>query len=77
MSYYKQQGVPADMLVVGFPAYGHSYTLASADSNGIGDPVTGAGNAGPYTQAPGTLGYNEARINVLLFLFFFLKKGVL
>jgi chitinase len=52
-------GASPQKLVMGVGFYGRSYTLASAANNGVGAPTIGAGAAGPYTQEPGFLGYNE------------------
>ncbi|XP_076749063.1 chitinase-3-like protein 1 [Xylocopa sonorina] len=57
--YWLSQGAPADKLIVGIPAYGRSFTLADAANNTVGASTIGAGNAGPYTQEEGFLGYNE------------------
>lgn len=63
--YLETLGCPADKLVLGIPFYGASYTLAtnySSSSSSLpkfGEPVTGAGNPGPYTAAAGTISYME------------------
>jgi hypothetical protein len=49
-------------LVVGFPAFGHTFTLQSETENGIGADSIGVGDAGPWTQAAGTLSYNEVQV---------------
>lgn len=59
VEYWLEQGAPAEKLVVGIPAYGRSFTLASSSKNGIGSKTIGPGKAGPYTREGGMLGYNE------------------
>ncbi|XP_076164931.1 chitinase-3-like protein 1 [Ptiloglossa arizonensis] len=57
--YWLSQGASAEKIVLGVPAYGRSFTLVNPVNNGIGALSSGPGNAGPYTQQGGTLGYNE------------------
>ncbi|XP_009886537.1 PREDICTED: acidic mammalian chitinase-like isoform X1 [Charadrius vociferus] len=59
MNYWKSNGAPAEKLVVGFPAYGNTFTLQNPSDNGLGAPASGPGPAGPYTQEAGTLAYYE------------------
>lgn len=59
MNYWKNNGAPAEKLIVGFPAYGHNYILSNPSNNGIGAPTSGAGPAGPYTKQAGFLAYYE------------------
>lgn len=59
MNYWKSNGAPAEKLIIGFPAYGHSFTLRDASNNGIGAPTSGAGPAGPYTREAGFWAYYE------------------
>jgi chitinase len=61
MKYWNQLGAPNSKLNLGIGTYGRSFTLQSATNNGVGAPTTGAGNAGPYTQEAGYLGYNEVQ----------------
>ncbi|XP_067863656.1 acidic mammalian chitinase-like [Heptranchias perlo] len=58
MTYWKDSGVPAEKLNLGFPAYGRSYRL-STSSTAVGAPASGAGPAGHYTQQTGFLAYFE------------------
>ena len=53
MNYWKNNGAPAEKLIVGFPAYGHNFILRDASNNGIGAPISGAGPAGTYTREAG------------------------
>jgi len=61
IKYWIQQGAPNNKLNLGIGTYGRSFTLQDATNNGVGAPDTGAGNAGPYTQQSGFLGYNEVQ----------------
>ncbi|XP_067913820.1 acidic mammalian chitinase-like [Heterodontus francisci] len=58
VKYWRDNGAPAEKLIVGFPTYGRSFTLSSFQT-GVGAPVSGAGQAGPYTRSPGFLAYYE------------------
>ncbi|XP_072764970.1 chitinase-3-like protein 1 [Anoplolepis gracilipes] len=57
--FWLESGCAKEKLILGVPFYGRSFTLADKNQNGLGAPTRGAGAAGPYTQEPGTLGYNE------------------
>ncbi|XP_059756984.1 acidic mammalian chitinase-like [Balaenoptera ricei] len=59
MNYWKNNGAPAEKLIVGFPTYGHNYILSNPSNNGIGAPTSGPGPAGPYTRQAGFLAYYE------------------
>ncbi|XP_003933499.1 acidic mammalian chitinase isoform X1 [Saimiri boliviensis] len=59
MSYWKDNGAPAEKLIVGFPTYGRTFTLSNPSNTGIGAPTSGAGPAGPYTRESGFLAYYE------------------
>ncbi|XP_037664303.1 acidic mammalian chitinase-like [Choloepus didactylus] len=59
MNYWKDQGAPAEKLMVGFGAYARTFTLANPANNMLGAPTSGPGTAGPYTQDAGTLAYFE------------------
>ncbi|KAM7318117.1 hypothetical protein ACRRTK_022854 [Alexandromys fortis] len=59
MNSWKNNGVPAEKLIVGFPEYGHSFLLSNPSNNGIGAPTSGAGPAGPYTREAGFWAYYE------------------
>nr|XP_048299352.1 acidic mammalian chitinase-like [Myodes glareolus] len=59
MNYWKNNGAPAEKLIVGFPEYGHNFLLRNPSNNGIGAPTSGAGPAGPYTGGAGLLAYYE------------------
>ncbi|NXJ79323.1 CHIA chitinase, partial [Trogon melanurus] len=59
MNYWKDNGAPAEKLLVGFPTYGHSFNLQNPSDTAIGAPTSGAGPAGPYTRQAGFLAYYE------------------
>ncbi|XP_009870417.1 PREDICTED: acidic mammalian chitinase-like, partial [Apaloderma vittatum] len=59
MNYWRDNGAPAEKLIVGFPTYGHNFNLQNPSNNGVGAPTSGPGPAGPYTAQPGTLAYYE------------------
>ncbi|XP_042535138.1 acidic mammalian chitinase isoform X1 [Dipodomys spectabilis] len=59
MKYWKDNGAPVEKLIVGFPAYGHTFTLSNPSNTGIGAPASGAGPAGPYTRESGFWAYYE------------------
>uniref|UniRef100_A0A8C5LWJ1 Acidic mammalian chitinase n=2 Tax=Leptobrachium leishanense TaxID=445787 RepID=A0A8C5LWJ1_9ANUR len=58
MNYWKNKGAPAEKLLMGFPTYGRSFTLAGSNTN-IGAPIAGAGSPGPYTEEAGYWAYFE------------------
>uniref|UniRef100_A0A8C5BZQ2 chitinase n=1 Tax=Gadus morhua TaxID=8049 RepID=A0A8C5BZQ2_GADMO len=59
MNYWKDNGAPADKLMVGFPTYGNTFTLRNPANHGVGAPTAGAGTPGKYTQEAGELAYFE------------------
>nr|XP_012607127.1 acidic mammalian chitinase [Microcebus murinus]XP_020139371.1 acidic mammalian chitinase [Microcebus murinus] len=59
MNYWKDNGAPAEKLIVGFPAYGHTFILSNPSDHGIDAPTSGAGPAGPYTRQSGFWAYYE------------------
>ncbi|XP_041488404.1 acidic mammalian chitinase-like, partial [Microtus oregoni] len=67
MNSWKNNGVPAEKLIVGFPEYGHNFLLSNPSNDRIGAPTSGAGPAGPYTR--------EARFWAYYEICTFLKNG--
>ncbi|MGK7950424.1 MAG: glycosyl hydrolase family 18 protein [Xenococcaceae cyanobacterium] len=53
---YLSEGVPADKIVLGAPAYGRTWTGVGSDSNGLFQPATGAGQG---TWESGIIDYND------------------
>lgn len=62
MNYWKNNGAPAQKLLVGFPTYGKTFTLQNPSNTGVGAPSSGPGPAGPYTREAGLLAYYEVRL---------------
>uniref|UniRef100_A0ABM5G731 chitinase n=1 Tax=Pogona vitticeps TaxID=103695 RepID=A0ABM5G731_9SAUR len=58
MKYWRDNGVPAEKLIMGFPTYGRTFRLTTSDT-GVCAPVSGAGSAGPYTREAGFWAYYE------------------
>uniref|UniRef100_A0A8C8SGM1 Acidic mammalian chitinase n=1 Tax=Pelusios castaneus TaxID=367368 RepID=A0A8C8SGM1_9SAUR len=59
MNYWKNNGAPAEKLLVGFPTYGHTFILSNPSNSAVGAPTSGAGPAGPYTRQSGFWAYYE------------------
>ncbi|KAG9485372.1 acidic mammalian chitinase-like [Eleutherodactylus coqui] len=59
MNYWKDNGVPAAKLLIGFPTYGRTFRNPNPNSCDVGIPVSGAGSAGPYTREAGFWAYYE------------------
>ncbi|XP_063300429.1 acidic mammalian chitinase-like [Pelobates fuscus] len=58
MNYWKDNGVPAEKLLIGFPTYGRTLRISSSTCE-IGMPASGAGSAGQYTREAGFWAYYE------------------
>lgn len=58
MSYWQNQGTPAEKLRMGFSTYGRTFQLWSSET-GVGAPATGPASIGAYTQEPGLWSYYE------------------
>uniref|UniRef100_A0A3Q3A6V7 chitinase n=1 Tax=Kryptolebias marmoratus TaxID=37003 RepID=A0A3Q3A6V7_KRYMA len=58
MRYWRDNGAPAEKLLVGFPAFARTY-IKSSEAHGVGAPSRGAGSAGLYTREMGILSYYE------------------
>ncbi|XP_053101269.1 acidic mammalian chitinase-like [Hemicordylus capensis] len=59
MEYWRDQGAPAEKLLMGFPTYGRSFRLSSSSNTGLCASVSGAGPPGPYTEEAGYWAYFE------------------
>ncbi|XP_042535116.1 chitinase-3-like protein 2 isoform X2 [Dipodomys spectabilis] len=58
VGYWIHKGMPAEKVIMGIPTYGHSFTLASANTD-LGARASGPGAAGPFTKSLGILAYYE------------------
>lgn len=62
--YWIERGVPADMIVMGIPTYGSSFTLSEKLENrtsGFHVKASGPGKPGKFTRSTGFLAYYEVR----------------
>ncbi|XP_078098082.1 acidic mammalian chitinase-like [Mustelus asterias] len=57
--YWRNNGLPADKMIIGFPAYGRTFTLKTPANHSVGAPAVGPGPAGIYTKDPGYWAYYE------------------
>lgn len=64
MRYWRDQGAPAEKLHLGLAAYGRTFRLSSQSSE-VGAPISGAGNAGPYTMEAGFWSYYEVKLQAV------------
>ncbi|XP_067913402.1 acidic mammalian chitinase-like [Heterodontus francisci] len=56
--YWRDNGLPADKMIIGFPTYGRTFTLKTSNHS-VGAPAGGPGPAGTYTKDPGYWAYYE------------------
>lgn len=59
IKYWIKKGANSRKIIMGAPTYGITYTLANAQNHGLNAAITGAGQAGQFTQSPGSLAYYE------------------
>ncbi|XP_075052136.1 acidic mammalian chitinase-like [Mixophyes fleayi] len=59
MNYWRDNGTPADKLIVGFPTYGRTFRNPNPNNCNVGTPMSGAGSAGQYTREAGFWAYYE------------------
>ncbi|CAO2599628.1 Acidic mammalian chitinase [Lemmus lemmus] len=59
MDNWKNKGAAPEKLIVGFPAYGHTFILSDSSKTGIGAPSNRGGHPGPYTKKTGLWAYYE------------------
>uniref|UniRef100_A0A452J6F4 Acidic mammalian chitinase n=1 Tax=Gopherus agassizii TaxID=38772 RepID=A0A452J6F4_9SAUR len=59
MNYWKDNGAPAEKLMVGFGAYANTFTLSDPSNHGLDVSTSGPGAAGAYTKSAGSLAYFE------------------
>jgi len=58
-TWIEEAGADSSKLLISVPTYGRGFSLASSADHGYYAPAYQAGMSGPYTQAPGLLGYLE------------------
>uniref|UniRef100_A0A6I8N6K4 GH18 domain-containing protein n=1 Tax=Ornithorhynchus anatinus TaxID=9258 RepID=A0A6I8N6K4_ORNAN len=58
MKLWRDGGVPAEKLIMGFPTYGRTFDIAGSGP-GVGDPAFGPADPGDYTQESGVWAYYE------------------
>ncbi|GJP74248.1 hypothetical protein CLOP_g4863 [Closterium sp. NIES-67] len=59
MAAWITRGLSPSKAMLGLAMYGRTWTLASTSDTGVGAAATGAGQAGPISQEPGILFYEE------------------
>ncbi|XP_053560676.1 acidic mammalian chitinase-like [Bombina bombina] len=59
MNYWKDNGVPAEKLIMGIPTYGRTFRNPNPSLCDVGIPVSGAGSSGTYTREAGFWAYYE------------------
>lgn len=59
LNYWIELGADPKKLIMGFPLYGQSFTLASTANQGLNAPSAGPGEAGQFTRQAGFLAYYE------------------
>ncbi|KAL1772419.1 acidic mammalian chitinase-like [Sigmodon hispidus] len=59
MENWKNKGAAPEKLIVGFPAYGHTFILSDSSKTGLGVPSNRGGHPGPYTKKTGLWAYYE------------------
>lgn len=52
-------GATMNKLLMTIPMFGHTWILADPHKNDVGSKATGPGRQGPWSEAPGKLGFNE------------------
>lgn len=55
-------GAPPEKLIIGIPAYGHTFLTDNLTDSGMGTKVIGPGPEGVFTKQQGFQGYNEVNI---------------
>ena len=64
MQYWRDQGAPAEKLIMGVALYGRAFDLASA-FGGVGAPANGPGEDGCYTGEDGFWASYEVKLAFL------------
>uniref|UniRef100_A0A8C7JIM5 Acidic mammalian chitinase n=1 Tax=Oncorhynchus kisutch TaxID=8019 RepID=A0A8C7JIM5_ONCKI len=58
ITYWLDNGAPAEKLLMSFPTYGRTYRLTTTNT-GLGAPANGPADAGPFTREAGYWSYYE------------------
>ena len=58
-------GADPTKVAIGIAFYGHHFILSDPSSHGLDAVISGPGEAGPYTDNVGSLGYSEVLIRVI------------
>ena len=69
VSYWIEQGAPAEKLVLGLPMHGRGFALADPNNAEYGDLTTGPTQAQIYTREPGILSHYEVFTGSILLKF--------
>uniref|UniRef100_A0AAY4C815 chitinase n=1 Tax=Denticeps clupeoides TaxID=299321 RepID=A0AAY4C815_9TELE len=64
VTYWLEQGAPADKLLMTFPTFGRTFHLTTS-AQGLGVPTNGPAEAGPYTRDAGFWSYYEVSCYIL------------
>ncbi|XP_073132554.1 class V chitinase CHIT5-like [Henckelia pumila] len=67
ISRWKRDGVPAKKIVMGMPAYGHTWQLKDPRRHGIGDPAVNTGPGGGVMVYSDILEFNSANHATVVF----------
>ncbi|XP_028131818.1 probable chitinase 10 [Diabrotica virgifera virgifera] len=59
VNYWISKGAPPEKLILGFPLYGQSFSLADPGKRGLNEKTYGPGEAGEFTRAGGFLSFYE------------------
>lgn len=59
VKYFIEKGAVTNKLILGIPTYGRTFTLKDQAKHGLGDLVTGPGEAGLITKKRGVLAFYE------------------
>lgn len=62
VEHWLARGADPSKMNLGLATYGRCFTMDEQRDTQLYAPTKGPGKKGPYTRAPGFLGYNEVRI---------------
>ena len=69
VNYWLSLGATPDILNIGLPLYGRSFTLQDPGVSGVGAPANEAGRAGRFTQENGYLAFYEVTATVKVVIY--------